>query len=141
MYVCICVCVCVCVTVCTVCASHAAVGNICNVCSRLRQSNCYSSLSALSVGRWRYVTIWVLLSHRVCAIRYFILLVLACCHQMALGVSFVLLFGNEMLLTSFYVPCFMSVSVVVLLERPIRAVFRYRLVIWVSRSPLSEVGQ
>ena len=50
---------------------------------------------------------------------------------MGLLLSYLCLFGNEMLLTSFFAACLLSVTAVVLLE-PLIEKLRLRLLIWVG---------
>ncbi|XP_064614420.1 protein C-mannosyl-transferase DPY19L1-like [Liolophura sinensis] len=56
-----------------------------------------------------------------------------------LAVSFILLFGNEMLLTSFYASCLFTVLAIVLLE-PVIHRAGFRLIIWVVQGVLLVGG-
>uniref|UniRef100_A0A3Q2WV65 Dpy-19-like 1, like (H. sapiens) n=1 Tax=Haplochromis burtoni TaxID=8153 RepID=A0A3Q2WV65_HAPBU len=55
-------------------------------------------------------------------------------HMITLGVCFVLMFGNSMLLTSFYASSLVSIWVIIAMRERFAQVFRQGIVIWVLKS-------
>ncbi|XP_004560231.2 dpy-19-like 1, like isoform X3 [Maylandia zebra] len=60
-------------------------------------------------------------------------------HMITLGVCFVLMFGNSMLLTSFYASSLVSIWVIIAMRERFAQVFRQGIVIWVMQG-LAWVG-